>query len=270
MSPVETFVSGREKRKNVMAMAYEDLKDKNILVTGGASGIGLAVAKAFAACHAGIIVVDRNSDKFEFAETEIRGTVNCIAFDLNEIDQLSELIAEVTTSAGGIDVLVNCAGVNLKKPAIEVSNQEYKDVIQTNQTAVFAITREVGKSMIGRGTGSIVMISSMASQYGIPEVVAYTASKSAVEGMTRALAVEWSPYGVRVNCIAPGFIITPMSSKALDSDPERKKKVLGRTPMGRLGEPEDVANAALFLASEQAKYITGVVLPVDGGNSIGF
>jgi gluconate 5-dehydrogenase len=135
---------------------------------------------------------------------------------------------------------------------------------------VFALTREVAKSMVVRGAGSIIMISSMASQYGIPEVVAYTASKAAIEGMTRALAVEWSPSGVRVNCIAPGFIVTPMSSKALDGDPVRKARILSRTPMGKLGEPSDVANAALFLASSQAKYITGVVLPVDGGNAIGF
>jgi NAD(P)-dependent dehydrogenase (short-subunit alcohol dehydrogenase family) len=114
------------------------------------------------------------------------------------------------------------------------------------------------------------MISSMASRYGIPKVISYTASKSAVEGMTRALAVECAPFGIRVNCIAPGFIKTRMSSEALESDPERKHRVLARTPMGRLGEPADVAHAALFLASEQSRFVTGVVLPVDGGNSIGF
>jgi NAD(P)-dependent dehydrogenase (short-subunit alcohol dehydrogenase family) len=124
--------------------------------------------------------------------------------------------------------------------------------------------------MVHQRSGSIIMISSMASHYGIPGVVAYTASKAAVEGMTRALAVEWSPHGVRVNCIAPGFIATPMSARALESDPARKVRVLARTPMGMLGEPADVAHAALFLASSQARYITGAVLPVDGGNSIGF
>ena len=124
--------------------------------------------------------------------------------------------------------------------------------------------------MVARGSGSVVMISSMASQYGIPKVVPYTASKSAVEGMTRAMAVELSPLGVRVNCIAPGFIATDMSAKALNNDPERKNKVLGRTPMGFLGEPSDIGETALFLASEGAKYLTGVSIPVDGGNSIGF
>jgi NAD(P)-dependent dehydrogenase (short-subunit alcohol dehydrogenase family) len=118
--------------------------------------------------------------------------------------------------------------------------------------------------------GSIINISSMASQYGIPKVIAYTASKSAIEGMTRAMATELSPLGIRVNCIAPGFIATDMSAKALNNDPERKAKVMGRTPMGALGQPSDIADAALFLASENSKYITGVVLPVDGGNSVGF
>jgi len=110
----------------------------------------------------------------------------------------------------------------------------------------------------------------MAAHYGIPKVVAYTAAKAGVEGITRAMAVELSPSGIRVNCLAPGFIKTDMSAAALNSDPERKHKVLSRTPMGKLGTPEDVANAALFLVSDAAAYITGAVLPVDGGNSIGF
>ena len=110
----------------------------------------------------------------------------------------------------------------------------------------------------------------MASQYGIPKVIAYTASKSAIEGMTRAMATELSPKGIRTNCIAPGFIATDMSAKALNNDPERKGKALGRTPMGVLGQPSDIGDAALFLATDASKYITGVVLPVDGGNSIGF
>ncbi len=110
----------------------------------------------------------------------------------------------------------------------------------------------------------------MASQYGIPKVIAYTASKAAIEGMTKAMAVELSPMGIRVNCIAPGFIATEMSAKALNDDKERMQKVLSRTPLGVLGRPEDIAAAALFLSSDAAKFITGTILPVDGGNSIGF
>jgi NAD(P)-dependent dehydrogenase (short-subunit alcohol dehydrogenase family) len=172
---------------------------------------------------------------------------------------------------GKIDILVNNAGINLKKDFVDVTNIEFQQILLTNVTAVFALSREVVKCMLEKGVrGSIINISSMASQYGIPKVIAYTASKSAIEGMTRAMAVELSPKGIRVNCIAPGFIATEMSARALNNDKERKEKALSRTPMGILGDPSDIADAALFLASEGAKYITGIVMPVDGGNSIGF
>lgn len=253
-----------------MEEKYKDLQDKNVLVTGGANGIGYAIAAAFAANHANVIIVGRNSEKLKLAQKQLGERVSGLTFDLNKIEHLPELVGKIKQMVGEIDVLVNNAGINFKKEALHVSNQEYQEVIQTNQTAVFALTREIAKAMARRGGGNIIMISSMAAQYGIPKVISYTASKSAVEGMTRALAVEWAAYGIRVNCIAPGFITTAMSSRALDHDPERKARVLARTPMGKLGEPADVANAALFLASAQAKYITGVVLPVDGGNSIGF
>jgi len=124
--------------------------------------------------------------------------------------------------------------------------------------------------MLKQKSGCIINISSMAAQYGIPYVIAYSAAKTAIEGMTRAMAVELSPEGIRVNCVAPGFITTNMSAKALDNDPQRKQKVLSRTPMGKLGHPDDVAGAILYLASDAAKYVTGIILPVDGGNSIGF
>ncbi len=253
-----------------MSVLYEDLKDKRVLVTGGAGGLGFAIAKAFVTNDCVVGIVGRSKEKLESAAKKLSGNVQCIAFDLSVIDQLPSLMQKIRSSIGDVDVLVNNAGIHLKKEAVKVSDREYRDIIQTNQTAVFMLTREIGKSMIARRSGNIIMISSMASHYGIPNVIAYTASKSAVEGMTRALAVEWSPYGVRVNCIAPGFIATDMSAKALANDPERRNRVLARTPMGRLGEPSDVASAALFLASSQSKYVTGIVLPVDGGNSIGF
>ncbi len=260
----------RIKNDLLRTETYGDLGDKIVLVTGGASGIGYSIAQAFSANGSKVIIVGRDNEKLESARKEIGREVTCIRFDLSEIDLLSDLTKEIRNVVGEVDVLVNNAGINMKKDALDVSNNEYENIVKTNQTAVFALTREIGRTMVARRSGSIIMISSMASQYGIPKVVAYTASKSAIEGMTRALAVEWSPHGVRVNCIAPGFIKTAMSSKALDSDSERKSKVLSRTPVGKLGEPSDVANAVLFLASSQSKYITGVVLPVDGGNSIGF
>lgn len=249
---------------------YRDLENKVVLVTGGASGIGLAIAKAFAANGSKVVIIGRTRPRLDAAAEEIGPNATAIAFDVNELNKLPDLVRRIDREVGPVDILVNNAGINLKKDAQNVSDEEYEKIIRTNQTAVFALSREVGKSMIERGSGSIIMISSMASQYGIPKVVAYTASKSAVEGMTRALAVEWSGLGVRVNCIAPGFIATEMSSRALDNDRERKERVISRTPMKRLGNPEDVANAALFFGSGQSGFITGVVLPVDGGNSVGF
>ncbi len=249
---------------------YGDLRDKVVLVTGGAGGIGLAISSAFAANDSQVVIVGRDKTKLDSVAGNLGENLSAYAFDLGDLRKLPELVETIEKEVGEIDILVNNAGINLKKDALEVSDNEFESIVRTNQTAVFALSREVAKSMVRRGTGSIIMISSMASQYGIPKVVAYTASKSAIEGMTRELAVEWSPRGVRVNCIAPGFIATDMSAKALDNDKERKQKVLSRTPMGKLGDPADVANAALFLGSGQSKFITGVVLPVDGGNSIGF
>ncbi len=252
-----------------MGTTYGDLEGKNVLVTGGATGLGFAVAEAFARNRSNVVIVGRNGKNLEAARNALGSGARSYVFDLNDIGRIPDLMARVA-AGGEIDVLVNNAGIHDKREALEVSDRAYQDVVLTNQTAVFVLTREVGRSMVGRGRGSIIMISSMASRYGIPNVVAYAASKSAVEGMTRSLAVEWSPRGVRVNCIAPGFIATAMSAKALDGDPARRERVLARTPLRRLGEPSDVANAALYLASDQSRYVTGIVLPVDGGNAIGF
>jgi NAD(P)-dependent dehydrogenase (short-subunit alcohol dehydrogenase family) len=193
-----------------------------------------------------------------------------ITADLSDLSTIPKLVEKILNQFGKIDILVNNAGINLKKEFTEVNDEEFQKILLTNVTAVFALSREVVKHMLEKGNGSIINISSMASQYGIPKVIAYTASKSAVEGMTRAMAVELSPKGIRVNCIAPGFIATDMSAKALNSDAERKQKVMSRTPMGFMGDPADIANAALYLANGEANYVTGIVLPVDGGNSIGF
>ncbi len=249
---------------------YDDLAGKVVLVTGGSSGLGLAIADAFAGCGARVVSVGRDADKLARAVRNSGDRILGKAFDLNDVEGIPAFVDRLRGEVGEIDVLINNAGINMKKPATAVATEEFQNIVRTNQTAVFALSREVGKHMIDRHTGAIIMISSMASQYGIPGVIAYSAAKAAVEGMTRALAVEWSPHGVRVNCIAPGFIATPMSSRALDNDPARKDRVLARTPLGRLGDPSDVAQAALFLASARARFITGVILPVDGGNAIGF
>jgi NAD(P)-dependent dehydrogenase (short-subunit alcohol dehydrogenase family) len=244
---------------------------KIAIITGGGSGIGLAIAEKFVQNNIHTIIIGRDKTKLSAAKEMLGELCEPIACDLNDLGSIPALVDDIVRKHGHIDILVNNAGINMKKEFVEVTDEDFQRILTTNLTAVFALSREVVKCMLDKETkGSIVNISSMASQYGIPKVIAYTASKSAIEGMTRAMATELSPKGIRVNCIAPGFIATEMSAKALDSDPERKGKALGRTPMGVLGQTADVGDAALFLASDSAKYITGVVLPVDGGNSIGF
>jgi NAD(P)-dependent dehydrogenase (short-subunit alcohol dehydrogenase family) len=243
---------------------------KIAIVTGGASGIGLAISEKFVDCNIRTIVIGRDKTKLESVKNKLGDLCHTISFDLNNLPAIPSLIADIIQQFGQIDILVNNAGINLKKDFTEVTDEEFQKILLTNVMSAFSMSREVVKEMIKKGSGAIINISSMASQYGLPKVIAYTASKSAIEGMTRAMAVELSPKGIRVNCIAPGFIATEMSAKALNGDLERKQKVMSRTPMGHMGDPADIANAALYLANGEAKYVTGVVLPVDGGNSIGF
>jgi NAD(P)-dependent dehydrogenase (short-subunit alcohol dehydrogenase family) len=243
---------------------------KIAVVTGGGSGLGFAIAKAFTSHNIFTIIVGRNNDKLQLAKQELGDQAAAIACDLNNLAAIPLLIQNIYDTYGRIDILVNNAGVNYKKDFAEVTDEEFAEVIQTNLLAVFAISREVVKKMLPKQSGSIINISSMAAQYGLPKVIAYSASKTAIEGMTRAMAVELSPQGIRVNCIAPGFIYSDMTATALDSDPDRKQRVFARTPMGIMGQPGDIGQAALFLAGDDAKFITGIVLPVDGGNSIGF
>jgi NAD(P)-dependent dehydrogenase (short-subunit alcohol dehydrogenase family) len=243
---------------------------KVAIVTGGGSGLGKAIAKKFCDNNITTIIVGRTADKLEKARQELGPDCYSMVCDVSVLKDIPAFIERVVANFGAINILVNNAGINHKKDFIEVTDEEFQQVIATNLNAVFAISREVVKQMLRQGGGAIVNISSMAAQYGIPKVIAYSASKTAIEGITRAMAVELSPKGIRVNAIAPGFIYSEMTAKALDNDPERKAKVFGRTPMGIMGQPEDIGEAAYFLASDASQYITGVVLPVDGGNSVGF
>ena len=245
-------------------------KMKIAIVTGGGSGLGLAIAEKFVANNIHSIIIGRDEKKLATAKKKLGTLCEPVSFDLNDLGSIPQLVKKIIEQHKHIDILVNNAGINMKKEFLHVTNEDFQKIIHTNVTAMFVLSREVIKYMLEKKSGSVINISSMASQYGIPKVIAYTASKSAIEGMTRAMAVELSPKGIRINCIAPGFIGTDMSAKALNDDPERKGKALGRTPMGYLGDPSDVADAAFYLAGNEAKYITGVVLPVDGGNSIGF
>lgn len=243
---------------------------KVAIVTGGGSGLGFAIAEKFTQNGITTIIVGRDEEKLKNAKEKLGELAYAMSCDVSNLASIPAFVEKVTGQFGQVDILVNNAGINMKKDFTEVTDEEFQMVLTTNLTSVFVMSREVVKHMLVRGSGNIINISSMAAQYGLPKVIAYSASKTAIDGLTRAMAVELSPRGIRINAIAPGFIYSAMTDKALNSDPERKAKVFGRTPMGHMGQPGDIGEAAYFLASDAAKYITGVVLPVDGGNSIGF
>lgn len=246
------------------------LRGKLALITGGGTGIGLGIARAFVQAEARVILTGRREAVLRQACDELGEAAVCLTADVADLDSLPGLVREIESTYGSLDVLVNNAGINLKKPMLDVSDEEFARILHTNLTGLFALTREVARGMVTRQAGSIINITSMAAMYGLSQVAPYAASKSAVLGMSRVLASDLSPHGVRVNCIAPGFIDSPMLRQALEADPARQQKVLGRTPMGRYGQTEDIGHAAVYLASDAARFVTGVNLPVDGGNAIGF
>ena len=240
------------------------------LITGGGSGLGLAMARSMAAAGARVVLAGRREEKLTQAVAAIGHQAGYVVQDVTRLNEMPELVDKVTKRFGPISILVNNAGIHLKKPAMETTEAEFLQVLTTHVLGSHALSRAVAPGMMQRKTGSILFIASMASLFGIPQVVAYSAAKSAYVGMVRALATELSPHGVRVNAIAPGWIETDMTRSAMKGDSARKDKILSRTPLGRFGEPNDVGMAAVYLCSPAAKFVTGVVLPVDGGVSIGF
>lgn len=248
-----------------------DLTGETALITGGGTGLGLGMAKCLANAGAKVVLVGRREDELKKAVAEIGAAASFVSHDVTQLNRAAELVGAAEKAAGSpVSILVNNAGIHLKKPAVETKPEEFQSVLTTHVCAAQALTTAVLPGMLARGHGNILFTASMASLFGIPLVIAYSAAKSAYVGMVRTLATEVSGKGVRVNAIAPGWIESPMLRKALDSDPARSAKILGRTPMGKFGDPEDIGNAAVFLCSPAAKFITGVVLPVDGGASIGF
>ncbi|MVN76721.1 glucose 1-dehydrogenase [Hymenobacter sp. HMF4947] len=240
------------------------------LITGGGTGIGFEIARCMVQAGATVVITGRREEVLKASTAELGVGGHYLVNDVCDLASLDGLVEELEATHGPLDILVNNAGINMKKPALEVTDEDFNRIIHTNLNAVFSLTRAAAKRMVARRSGTILMISSMAAYYGIDRVVAYAASKSAVEGMVKVLASEFSAHGVRVNAIAPGFIETEMSRTAMNSDPDRRDRAMRRTPMGTFGRPEDIGHAAVFLASDGARYITGVSLPVDGGNSIGF
>ncbi|MEZ5277901.1 MAG: SDR family oxidoreductase [Opitutaceae bacterium] len=246
------------------------LSGENALVTGGGSGLGFSIARAFIEAGARVCISGRRESVLDEAVKRLGENSTYVVGDVTKAGDRTRMVDAVTSKWGVLSILVNNAGQSLKKPALEVTDDEFDQLMDTHVKSAFSLTREVGRLMIEAGHGNILFIASMASYMGVPQIVGYTAAKTAVIGLTRALAAEWSESGVRVNAIAPGWISTPMTDWAFAGDPARKEKVLSRTPMKRMGEPSDIGMTAAFLCSDAAKFITGQCIPVDGGASIGF
>ena len=242
-----------------------------VVVTGAGSGIGNAIARAFDDLGATVVLNGRVAETLDRAAGEMSDRVHVMPFDLTQTDAIDEWIEEVSRKVGLVRTIVANAGKHQKRPAIDVDTASFNDLLALNLGASFVLARAVARRLIDAGEGGdMQFVSSMAALFGIPLVSAYTASKAAVAGLTRQLAVEWGAEGLRVNAIAPGFIDTEMSRTALDNDPARKERVLRRTPLARLGTPEEIGAVSAFLSSGAASFVSGQVIAVDGGASVGF
>jgi 2-deoxy-D-gluconate 3-dehydrogenase len=243
------------------------LDGKVALVTGSTRGLGQGAALALAEAGADIALLDRGDAADTAQQLRALGSrVHVIRRDLIAAhpEELASAVDEVVTELGSVDILVNNAGTIRRSPAADYSATDWDDVLSVNLDAVFHLSQAAGRYMIAAGGGRIINVASMLSFQGGINVAAYTASKHAVAGLTKALASEWAASGVTVNAIAPGYMATD-NTAALRADVEREKSIVSRIPAGRWGTPADLQGAFVFLASDASAYVTGTILPVDGG-----
>ncbi|MFD8387120.1 SDR family oxidoreductase [Streptomyces sp. NPDC059679] len=245
-----------------------DLTGKLAVVTGARRGIGRAMARALAAAGADIIGVsaslEESGSDVEKDVTAVGRTFEAIRADFADPDAVRALGADLAGRERPVDILVNNAGTIRRAPAAQHRDADWELVLQVNLNAQFTLTRAVGATMAARGHGKVIFTASLLSYQGGITVPGYTAAKHGITGLTKALANEWAPHGVNVNAIAPGYIATE-NTQALREDPSRNNAILDRIPAGRWGDPDDLAGATVFLASDAAAYIHGTTLPVDGG-----
>ena len=230
------------------------LEGEVALITGGGTGLGLGMARCMVKAGGKVVLLGRREPELRAAAEGLGPAASFVSHDITEVDKAGALLEK----AGPITILVNNAGVHLKKWAVNTSPNEFEAVLKTHVVAAHALTVAALPGMIERKHGNILFTASMASLFGVPQVVAYAAAKSAYLGIVRSLSTEVAQHGVRVNAIAPGWIESPMLRKALDDDPERERKILSRTPMGRFGTAEDVGWAAVYLCSPAARFLTGL------------
>lgn len=242
-----------------------DLTGKAALVTGANTGIGQAIALALAAAGANVALVGRSeaSETKEKIDALGRRAI-IVTADLSSIESVPDVIGQTRSELGGIDILVNNAGIIRRNDAVDFTEEDWDAVINTNLKSLFFLSQAAAKEMIAKGSGKIINIASMLTFQGGIRVPSYTASKSGVGGLTKALANEWAAKGINVNAIAPGYIATN-NTAALQADETRNRQIVERIPAGRWGKADDIGGAAVFLASSAADYVNGHILAVDGG-----
>lgn len=253
-----------------MKQSY-DFNKRIVIVTGAARGLGLAQAKAFLDANATVVITDIAQSSLDEATAELNSKrVYTYVHNIKDFEATPLLIDKIEKEVGPIDYLVNNAGVHLKKPIWDVTTEEWQNINDINVTGLFVISREVIRKMKLRKRGAIVNVSSMGGILALPSAAGYVTTKTAVLGLTRSIAVDCGEFNIRCNAICPGFIDTEMTRKVLAGDPARAEKINGRIPMPRLGTGEDIASASVYLCSDNASYVNGQLLPIDGGFSVGF
>ena len=240
------------------------LKDKTAIITGGGTGIGLATAHAFYQEGAKIILFGRRKEKLEKAVEKLGGSAIIVQGDMTNNNDLDKLINETLHNFKKIDILVNNAGLFNGSPLHEISDSQWDEIMDINIRSVFQLTRRVLPVMLSQKYGSIIHISSILGLIAVPQVAAYNVSKGALNQFSRSIAVEYGSSGIRSNSICPGLIATDMTADLM-KDADLMKEWSKEYPIGRFGKPEDVANACLYLASDESSFVTGITLPVDGG-----
>ncbi len=240
---------------------------KVVVVTGGSEGIGRATVRRFCEEGAHAVIVSRNEEKCRAYAAELKEdgySADAVSADVGKVDDIKRMVAAVIAACGRIDVLVNCAGVNIRKVALDYTEADWDYMMDINLKGTYFCSLEAGRHMVARGAGAIVNLSSIQGHIVLPERTIYAAGKAGVMQFTKGLANEWAQKGVRVNSISPGFVGTPMVMQVLN-DPAWLQLIQSRTPMGRVAAPEEIADLIVFLASDRASYITGADVPIDGG-----